>query len=126
MSRLLLNLALKGTRTTSSLELKSIKRLPILSSALNHRFLVTNDTNKSITNNKNNSDTSTIKNDSRIWTIPNLLTLSRIASIPFINYYIFVDQHQIACALFAAAAITDFLDGWFLETIFTFLKFINI
>lgn len=49
--------------------------------------------------------------NNRILTVPNVLTLSRIASIPFINYFIFVNQHELACGLFVAAAITDFLDG---------------
>ena len=43
--------------------------------------------------------------------IPNLLTLSRLALAPFIFYAIITAQHILALALFAAAAATDTLDG---------------
>lgn len=46
-----------------------------------------------------------------ILTIPNLLTSLRIASVPFINYYFFIGQHDVACGLFVLASFTDFLDG---------------
>jgi cardiolipin synthase len=41
-----------------------------------------------------------------------MLTMSRIASTPFINYFVYVDQHYYACMLFVMAAVTDFLDGY--------------
>lgn len=47
-----------------------------------------------------------------ILTIPNALTSLRILSIPFINYYIFAGQHEVACGLFVASALTDALDGY--------------
>lgn len=47
-----------------------------------------------------------------VFTIPNLLTMSRIASIPFINYFVLTGQHEYACGLFVLAAVTDFLDGY--------------
>ena len=63
---------------------------------------------------------STIKNDkpqnidekNRILTIPNGLTTFRILSIPFINYFVLIDQHEYACALFFIAGFTDYLDGY--------------
>jgi len=50
-----------------------------------------------------------------ITSLPNLLTLSRIAFIPMIVALFFVDgdaSRWAACALFAAAAITDYFDGY--------------
>lgn len=47
--------------------------------------------------------------------LPNLLTLSRIAVIPVVVGLFFVPDAWAAwtaCALFAAAAITDYVDGW--------------
>lgn len=46
--------------------------------------------------------------------LPNLLTLSRIAVIPFVVGLLFVDADWAAwttCGLFALAAITDYFDG---------------
>ncbi len=47
-------------------------------------------------------------------TIPNLLTLARIATIPiFVVVYLFQPDHgRFATAIFLAAAITDWLDGY--------------
>ncbi len=48
-------------------------------------------------------------------TLPNLLTLSRILVIPLLIGVFFLDKplaNWLACALFAAAALTDFLDGY--------------
>ncbi|PSR83296.1 hypothetical protein BD289DRAFT_287441 [Coniella lustricola] len=47
-----------------------------------------------------------------IYTIPNILTASRIIAAPFIGYCIFHDHHAWALGLFAYAGITDLLDGW--------------
>ena len=47
--------------------------------------------------------------------LPNLLTLSRIIVIPIIIGLFFVREHWAAwtaCVLFAAAAITDYVDGY--------------
>ena len=51
--------------------------------------------------------------------LPNLLTLSRIAIIPVIVALFFVSAGWAAwasCALFALAAITDYFDGYFART----------
>lgn len=47
-----------------------------------------------------------------IYTIPNLLTASRLVAAPFIGYCILHDHHAWALGLFAYAGITDLLDGW--------------
>jgi len=50
-----------------------------------------------------------------ITSLPNLLTLSRIAVIPMIVALFFFDgdaARWAACALFAVAAITDYFDGY--------------
>jgi cardiolipin synthase len=46
---------------------------------------------------------------------PNLLTLSRIASIPLVVACFYLDGHfwhWVALGVFAFAGITDFFDGW--------------
>ncbi|NNG05599.1 MAG: CDP-diacylglycerol--glycerol-3-phosphate 3-phosphatidyltransferase [Inquilinus sp.] len=48
--------------------------------------------------------------------LPNLLTMSRIACIPIIVVLFYIPfgwAAWVACAVFTAAAITDFLDGYF-------------
>ncbi|KAF7515850.1 hypothetical protein G7054_g14393 [Neopestalotiopsis clavispora] len=47
-----------------------------------------------------------------IYTIPNLLTFSRIALAPFIGYAILHDAHSWALGLFVYAGVSDLLDGW--------------
>ncbi|KAM0334079.1 hypothetical protein ACHAQA_001099 [Verticillium albo-atrum] len=47
-----------------------------------------------------------------IYTIPNLLTLSRLAAAPFVGYFILHDNHAWALGLLAYSGITDLLDGW--------------
>ncbi|WP_106003879.1 CDP-diacylglycerol--glycerol-3-phosphate 3-phosphatidyltransferase [Magnetospirillum gryphiswaldense] len=47
--------------------------------------------------------------------LPNLLTLSRIVVIPLVILTFYIEgawTHWAACALFVAAAITDWFDGW--------------
>ncbi len=49
-------------------------------------------------------------------TIPNVLTLLRLAIIPLVLGMFYLKSwpysHQAACVLFAIAAITDWFDGW--------------
>ncbi|KAI1102587.1 hypothetical protein F4804DRAFT_312725 [Jackrogersella minutella] len=47
-----------------------------------------------------------------IYTVPNILTFSRIAVAPFIGYAILHDAHAWALGLFAYAGVSDLLDGW--------------
>lgn len=47
-----------------------------------------------------------------IFTIPNLLSLSRIVLIPLLIYLIYTKQWIYALVLFAVASFTDLLDGW--------------
>lgn len=46
-----------------------------------------------------------------IYTIPNLLTFSRILSAPFIGYLILHEHYPLALSLFVLAGATDLLDG---------------
>ncbi|MAI49691.1 MAG: CDP-diacylglycerol--glycerol-3-phosphate 3-phosphatidyltransferase [Rhodospirillaceae bacterium] len=49
-------------------------------------------------------------------TLPNILTLSRVAVIPVFVALFFLENatgQWMACGIFALAAITDFLDGYF-------------
>ncbi|KAI1412985.1 hypothetical protein F5Y13DRAFT_40133 [Hypoxylon sp. FL1857] len=47
-----------------------------------------------------------------IYTVPNLLTFSRLVAAPFIGYAILHDAHVWALGLFAYAGVSDLLDGW--------------
>jgi hypothetical protein len=47
-----------------------------------------------------------------IYTIPNLLTFSRLVAAPCIGYCILHDQPGWALGLFAWAGVSDLLDGW--------------
>ncbi|XXG96696.1 hypothetical protein Hte_002986 [Hypoxylon texense] len=47
-----------------------------------------------------------------IYTVPNILTFSRLVAAPFIGYAIVHDAHVWALSLFAYAGISDLLDGW--------------
>ncbi|HEY0787500.1 MAG TPA: CDP-alcohol phosphatidyltransferase family protein [Thermoanaerobaculia bacterium] len=48
----------------------------------------------------------------RIWTIPNVLSLLRLASIPFFVWLSLKGHFAAAFFFFVGAALTDALDGW--------------
>lgn len=57
-----------------------------------------------------------------IYTIPNILTFSRLIAAPIIGYLVLHDYHAWAVGLFAYAGITDLVDGyiarrWNLQTV---------
>jgi len=57
-----------------------------------------------------------------IYTLPNILTFSRLLAAPVIGYLVLHDQHAWAVSLFAYAAVTDLVDGyiaraWNLQTV---------
>ena len=47
-----------------------------------------------------------------IYTIPNLLTLSRILSCPPLGYFIITQNYELATGLLIYAGVTDWVDGW--------------
>lgn len=47
-----------------------------------------------------------------IYTLPNILTMSRLFASPFVGYFILQDNHTWALGLLAYSAVTDLLDGW--------------
>ncbi|KAI1213278.1 uncharacterized protein F4807DRAFT_410378 [Annulohypoxylon truncatum] len=47
-----------------------------------------------------------------IYTVPNLLTFSRLIAAPFVGYAILHDANAWALGLFAYAGVSDLLDGW--------------
>lgn len=52
---------------------------------------------------------------SKVWNLPNILTYGRIAAVPLVAGLLMWGGHSArwaALAIFAAAAITDFLDGY--------------
>lgn len=53
---------------------------------------------------------SSIRED--IYTLPNLLTFTRLVAAPIIGYLVLHDCHAWAVGLFAYAGVTDLLDGW--------------
>ena len=67
--------------------------------------------NKPVSDNNSEKKTKNF-NENRLLTIPNVLTLSRIASVPFINYFALIQKHEYACLLFLVSGLTDFLDGY--------------
>lgn len=51
-------------------------------------------------------------NHENIYTIPNILTFSRLIATPAIGYLIIHNQHLYAFSLFVYAGFSDLLDGW--------------
>ncbi|KAK6203642.1 CDP-alcohol phosphatidyltransferase-domain-containing protein [Scheffersomyces amazonensis] len=49
---------------------------------------------------------------SSLWTIPNILTYTRIIATPFIGYFIVKGDSDSAIMLFTYSCITDFIDGY--------------
>jgi len=47
-----------------------------------------------------------------IYTLPNILTLSRLLAAPAVGYMVIHDLHLPAFVLFVYAGVTDLVDGW--------------
>lgn len=47
-----------------------------------------------------------------IYTIPNILTLSRLLAAPLVGYFVVTQQHGLALGLFFYAGVTDLVDGY--------------
>lgn len=62
-----------------------------------------------------NSNKSLILKDN-VYTLPNFLTMTRIISAPFVGYYIYTGQSNLAMSLFTYSCVTDFLDGFIART----------
>src|SRR5919106_5538182 len=50
--------------------------------------------------------------DRRLLTVPNVLSLLRLATVPVFVYLFVTDRTEAAVILFAAGAFTDFFDGY--------------
>ncbi|KAJ8613067.1 hypothetical protein MRB53_037119 [Persea americana] len=82
--------------------------------------LVANDTAQTIdTKSPTSTNTSppkspikTLNRHENIYTLPNILTASRLLATPAVGYLILTEQHTLALALFFYAGVTDLLDGW--------------
>ena len=48
----------------------------------------------------------------RPWTLPNFLTLTRLAALPFLIVSILQGRHGTALVIFLVASITDIVDGY--------------
>lgn len=57
-----------------------------------------------------------IKLVDNIYTLPNIITMTRIATTPLIGYFIYTGQPNMAISLFTYSCITDFLDGFIART----------
>ncbi|KAF9203790.1 hypothetical protein BGZ49_006034 [Haplosporangium sp. Z 27] len=85
-----------------------------------HSFSTNNDNNqKGIQPSDQDSDASKAKGSKKkislhenIYTIPNFLTLTRLASAPLIGYWVLQGDYTNAAILFGVACVTDGLDGW--------------
>ncbi|TPX44555.1 hypothetical protein SeLEV6574_g04432 [Synchytrium endobioticum] len=51
-----------------------------------------------------------------IYTVPNILTLARLAAAPYIGFLILSESYGAALAWLAAASATDLVDGWYART----------
>ncbi|EFX00270.1 vacuolar protein sorting-associated protein [Grosmannia clavigera kw1407] len=58
------------------------------------------------------SDNSSPSRRENIYTVPNMLTVARLAAAPFVGYCILHDMPGTALGLLAAAGVSDLLDGW--------------
>lgn len=47
-----------------------------------------------------------------IYTVPNILTFSRLLAAPLVGYLLVHDYHGAALSLFAYAGVTDLIDGY--------------
>lgn len=47
-----------------------------------------------------------------VYTIPNILCITRIAMSPYLGYTILVENYNLALGLLVFAGVTDLLDGW--------------
>ena len=47
-----------------------------------------------------------------LYTLPNILTYTRLVAAPVIGYLVLHEQHGWAVVLFLYAGITDLVDGW--------------
>ncbi|CBJ31328.1 CDP-alcohol phosphatidyltransferase [Ectocarpus siliculosus] len=52
------------------------------------------------------------KESDRVWTVPNMITMGRIAFCPVLASLIVTSQHELALAGLLAASLTDWLDGY--------------
>lgn len=58
------------------------------------------------------SNVAKLKTHENIYTLPNILTVSRLIAAPIVGYLVVKEQHAWAVGLFAYAGITDLVDGW--------------
>ena len=46
-----------------------------------------------------------------IWTIPNLISFTRISLAPYLGYLVYTESFPLACGLFALAGLSDLVWG---------------
>ncbi|CAM9727079.1 unnamed protein product [Scytosiphon promiscuus] len=57
-------------------------------------------------------DPKIVKESDRVWTVPNMITMGRIAFCPVLAGLIVTSQHELALAGLLGASLTDWLDGY--------------
>ena len=50
--------------------------------------------------------------ETKLWNIPNVLTISRFLFSPLFLYFFLVDKIELALIVFMFVAVTDLADGW--------------
>ncbi|KAJ7066449.1 CDP-alcohol phosphatidyltransferase-domain-containing protein [Mycena amicta] len=98
MNRLAFSRCVASTRSSTRLSLQ--RPLPLLSSFRHAKFLSTKPETKPTTTKEN------------IYTLPNLLTLSRIAACPVLGWSVLNGEFHIATSLLVYAGLTDLADGY--------------
>lgn len=58
------------------------------------------------------SSIKTVIKHENIYTLPNLLTFSRLAATPLLGWLVVTERHGLAVCLLGYAAFSDLLDGW--------------
>ncbi|KAM3433630.1 hypothetical protein MY4824_005856 [Beauveria thailandica] len=103
-------LALKLCRETSSKSSASRKSQASTEPGNETRIGTSTGSTSEVTKAPSPLSDSTLHED--IYTLPNILTFSRLLAAPFIGYFVLHDSHAWAAGMLAYAGVTDLLDGW--------------
>ncbi|KAM3501570.1 hypothetical protein MY11210_009334 [Beauveria gryllotalpidicola] len=103
-------LALKLCRETSSKSSAARKSQASTEPGNETRIRTSTGPTSEVTKTSNPLSDPTLHED--IYTLPNILTFSRLLAAPFIGYFVLHDSHAWAAGMLAYAGVTDLLDGW--------------
>ncbi|EJP64843.1 hypothetical protein MY5147_006363 [Beauveria neobassiana] len=97
-------------RETSSKSFASRKSQASMQPDNETRIRTSTGSTSEVTKASNPSSNPTLHED--IYTLPNILTFSRLLAAPFIGYFVLHDSHAWAAGMLTYAGVTDLLDGW--------------